>query len=311
MWICPFRALQYAEWLQPWDSTTSWSSTCRIFTGDQKCTRKYFPSLVARTYNTIFPLLHPFAGSVKGYGDVRVLIDCWWRCGQSVDYGRMAEILVLRAGAHDAFTRLTSITWVRFFHSFTLEIRFAKLKFRFSHQRAFCCVDQWVCEAGRWSACAVLLWYPWSRASCYFWRGRKDTGGMCILLFYAFWGKIPIKLLTVESSAVRPVSYPWYIAGLLDGEATTLWVFDDGTNSDHHFRPYCFKFIEDSELVSVSRLLERQMTSFVRSRQSRRRGLTLVLCWSSQEGVLEMSGRQRGWKHWDGFLCCWRGIEQR
>jgi vacuole morphology and inheritance protein 14 len=33
----------------------------------------------------------------------------------SVDYGRMAEILVQRAGSPDEFTRLTSITWVCFF----------------------------------------------------------------------------------------------------------------------------------------------------------------------------------------------------
>lgn len=36
-------------------------------------------------------------------------ITCSW---QSVDYGRMAEILVQRAGSTDEFTRLTSITWV-------------------------------------------------------------------------------------------------------------------------------------------------------------------------------------------------------
>jgi vacuole morphology and inheritance protein 14 len=30
----------------------------------------------------------------------------------NVDYGRMAEILVRRAGSSDEFTRLTSITWV-------------------------------------------------------------------------------------------------------------------------------------------------------------------------------------------------------
>ncbi|KAJ6816635.1 protein VAC14-like protein isoform X1 [Iris pallida] len=33
----------------------------------------------------------------------------------SVDYGRMAEILVQRAGSSDAFTRLTSITWINEF----------------------------------------------------------------------------------------------------------------------------------------------------------------------------------------------------
>ena len=31
---------------------------------------------------------------------------------KSVDYGRMAEILVQRAGSVDEFTRLTAITWV-------------------------------------------------------------------------------------------------------------------------------------------------------------------------------------------------------
>jgi len=31
---------------------------------------------------------------------------------KSVDYGRMAEILVQRAGSPDEFTRLTAITWV-------------------------------------------------------------------------------------------------------------------------------------------------------------------------------------------------------
>jgi hypothetical protein len=35
---------------------------------------------------------------------------------QSVDYGRMAEILVQRAGSPHAFTRLTSITWVCLLH---------------------------------------------------------------------------------------------------------------------------------------------------------------------------------------------------
>ena len=33
---------------------------------------------------------------------------------KSVDYGRMAEILVQRAGSPDEFTRQTAITWVRF-----------------------------------------------------------------------------------------------------------------------------------------------------------------------------------------------------
>ena len=32
---------------------------------------------------------------------------------KSVDYGRMAEILVQRAASPDEFTRLTAITWVR------------------------------------------------------------------------------------------------------------------------------------------------------------------------------------------------------
>ncbi|ONM32186.1 Protein VAC14-like protein [Zea mays] len=32
--------------------------------------------------------------------------------GKNVDYGRMAEIIVRRAGSTDEFTRLTSITWV-------------------------------------------------------------------------------------------------------------------------------------------------------------------------------------------------------
>lgn len=31
---------------------------------------------------------------------------------KSVDYGRMAEILVQRASSPDEFTRLTAITWV-------------------------------------------------------------------------------------------------------------------------------------------------------------------------------------------------------
>lgn len=34
-------------------------------------------------------------------------------CLQSVDYGRMAEILVQRASTQDPFTRQTAITWVR------------------------------------------------------------------------------------------------------------------------------------------------------------------------------------------------------
>lgn len=32
---------------------------------------------------------------------------------KNVDYGRMAEILVQRAGSPDEFTRLTAITWVK------------------------------------------------------------------------------------------------------------------------------------------------------------------------------------------------------
>ncbi|RRT60955.1 hypothetical protein GW17_00044590 [Ensete ventricosum] len=32
---------------------------------------------------------------------------------KNVDYGRMAEILVQRAGSSDEFTRLTAITWVK------------------------------------------------------------------------------------------------------------------------------------------------------------------------------------------------------
>lgn len=40
---------------------------------------------------------------------------------KNVDYGRMAEILVRRAGSTDEFTRLTSITWVIRF--FTLELK--------------------------------------------------------------------------------------------------------------------------------------------------------------------------------------------
>lgn len=35
-----------------------------------------------------------------------------WLVKQSVDYGRMVEILVQRAASADEFTRLTSITWV-------------------------------------------------------------------------------------------------------------------------------------------------------------------------------------------------------
>lgn len=34
---------------------------------------------------------------------------------KSVDYGRMAEILVRRADSADEFTRLTAITWVSVF----------------------------------------------------------------------------------------------------------------------------------------------------------------------------------------------------
>ncbi|KAG4946705.1 hypothetical protein GYH30_042807 [Glycine max] len=34
---------------------------------------------------------------------------------KSVDYGRMAEILVHRAGSPDEFTRLTTITWINEF----------------------------------------------------------------------------------------------------------------------------------------------------------------------------------------------------
>jgi hypothetical protein len=38
--------------------------------------------------------------------------DCPSSNEKNVDYGRMAEILVWRAGSTDEFTRLTSITWV-------------------------------------------------------------------------------------------------------------------------------------------------------------------------------------------------------
>jgi vacuole morphology and inheritance protein 14 len=38
-----------------------------------------------------------------------------WLVKQSVDYGRMVEILVQRAASADEFTRLTSITWVNEF----------------------------------------------------------------------------------------------------------------------------------------------------------------------------------------------------
>lgn len=39
---------------------------------------------------------------------------------KSVDYGRMAEILVQRAGSPDEFTRLTAITWVSGYAMFQL-----------------------------------------------------------------------------------------------------------------------------------------------------------------------------------------------
>ena len=47
---------------------------------------------------------------------------------KSVDYGRMAEILVQRAGSPDEFTRLTAITWVsgdavlHFIHQILLDV---------------------------------------------------------------------------------------------------------------------------------------------------------------------------------------------
>lgn len=36
---------------------------------------------------------------------------------KSVDYGRMAEILVQRATSSDEFTRLTAITWVKYIYT--------------------------------------------------------------------------------------------------------------------------------------------------------------------------------------------------
>ena len=44
--------------------------------------------------------------------------DCTTSNQKNVDYGRMAEILVRRAGSTDEFTRLTSITWVILFLMF-------------------------------------------------------------------------------------------------------------------------------------------------------------------------------------------------
>ena len=54
-------------------------------------------------FNSKLVLLLPFIIS-----DFGVVVS------KSVDYGRMAEILVQRAGAEDAFTRQTAITWVCF-----------------------------------------------------------------------------------------------------------------------------------------------------------------------------------------------------
>jgi hypothetical protein len=47
-------------------------------------------------------------------GSLVLMVDVLmgWLVKQSVDYGRMVEILVQRAASADEFTRLTSITWV-------------------------------------------------------------------------------------------------------------------------------------------------------------------------------------------------------
>jgi hypothetical protein len=56
--------------------------------------------------------------------------DCPFPNEKNVDYGRMAEILVRRAGSTDEFTRLTSITWVLFLSLLFSVILTSKLNHR-------------------------------------------------------------------------------------------------------------------------------------------------------------------------------------
>lgn len=76
---------------------------------------------------------------------------------KSVDYGRMAEILVQRAAATDEFTKLTAITWVGTLMHVNSSIQFLlcfiSLK---SISTLYSSADKWVCKAWWRSACSSL-----------------------------------------------------------------------------------------------------------------------------------------------------------
>lgn len=117
--------------------------------------------------------------------------DCFWVLGQSVDYGKMAEILVQRAAAPDEFTRLTSFTWVGcrtstiyfistflIYHCFCLSWVFHFVQIFTLHKCKLYCLSyfpvsgvagEWICEAGRWATGALLCWHTRGSITCHLW----------------------------------------------------------------------------------------------------------------------------------------------
>ena len=119
----PCRFIQYAEWFQSWDKAASWCSTFWVSAGDKELTSKAalygyqsFNSLDVKdivgclflqlSFYFLYKLLKVVFIFYAFNADYHNLNE------KNVDYGRMAEILVRRAGSTDEFTRLTSITWV-------------------------------------------------------------------------------------------------------------------------------------------------------------------------------------------------------
>lgn len=74
---------------------------------------------------------------------------------KSVDYGRMAEILVQRAGSQDEFTRLTAITWVSMLIRMLLVHHLILLCIdRYS---SLCCDGFWCKQYARVLTCQICL----------------------------------------------------------------------------------------------------------------------------------------------------------
>ena len=134
---------------------------------------------------------------------------------KNVDFGRMAEILVQRAGSPDEFTRLTSITWVRlnvpsvfgnylsfnfvFFINWSFWNRLTK-RLLLVMNWLFCqffvddwifmldllnYADKWICKTCWRPTCSLLCWY----LRCHITldirqRGQDKSGITCCFVCY-------------------------------------------------------------------------------------------------------------------------------